>query len=427
MYMNKEFYKNIFTIFTGSSVSQIIWILTIPILTRIYSVSDFGIYQLFTSTASVMIIFATARYELAIVVPKKNEHAFYLTILSIIICTIVSLIIYCLIIFKNEYLYFFDFISIKEYILYLPIYLISLAFYQSLYLWFVRKSRFRVISLGLIFFSIINFIFAYIFNGIHYINNGLILATIIARYIEILYFTAYFVKDNIYLIKNIKIYKILAVAKEYKDFPQYMMVGGFFDTLSSALPSYFLNYFFGSQVTGFYSLANQCLNMPISLVSKSIGDVFKQTASNIYSKQKECITFFNENLKLLIKTSIVVSILILLFAPMLFKIFFGEIWEESGIYSRFLILVFVGGVIASPLSNIYIIARMQRLYLKIQFLILVVNSIALFIGGYIFENIHISLILLGFFNLLVSTISVYFGRKIAKGELNGKYSNIFSL
>ena len=91
MIMDKEFYKNIFTMFTGTSASQLIWIFTIPFLTRIFSADDFGIYQLFLSTTSIIIIFSTARYDLAVIVPEEKNKAISLMVLPVIISLFCSL------------------------------------------------------------------------------------------------------------------------------------------------------------------------------------------------------------------------------------------------------------------------------------------------------------------------------------------------
>lgn len=418
MIMDKEFYKNIFTMFTGTSASQLIWIFTIPFLTRIFSADDFGIYQLFLSTTSIIIIFSTARYDLAVIVPEEKIKAISLMLLPVIISLFCSLALIVMTNSLKKFFYLFDGISLSSYVIYMPYYIMALAFYQSLYMWFVREKYFKVISVGLIIFPILNLTFSYIFSTKFNIDNPLIISTILARYIEIAYFLFYFLKKNYMYINKIKLQNLLITAKEFKDFPQYMIIGGFFDTMAAALPSYLLNIFFGTTITGYYSLANQCLNMPISLVSKSIGDVFKQGASKIYNKYHECKVFYYQNLKLLIKISIFISIIIFIFAPFVFKVFFGNEWEQSGLYSRFLILLFFGGVISNPLSNMYILARAQKLYIKIQILMLISNFIALIIGFYIFDNIEICLFLLGTFSFFVSCISIYFGKAIAEGHIN---------
>lgn len=414
--MNKDFYKNIFTMFTGTSASQLIWILTIPFLTRMFSADDFGLYQLFLSTTSIIIIFATARYEAAIIVPKFKIEAVYLTFIPIMLSGICACIIFCCIIFFKTKLSFFDGVLLNKYINYIPIYIFLLSIYQSFYMWYIREKNYRIISICLILFPISNLVFAYFLQQVLYVSNSLIISTILSRGIECIYFIYFFYKKmkiNNFIFSSIRLKYIL---KKYSDFPKYMILGDSIENFGTSMPAFILNIFFGSQVTGYYSLSNQCLNMPISLVSKSIGDVFKQEASIEYIKNKECKNFYINNLKLLLKISIVVGVFIFLLAPFVFKIFFGPEWVKSGEYARYLILLFCGGVISSPLSNIFILARFQKLYLHIQTILLIINFMALFIGGFYFKDIYLTLFLLGVSKLIISIIVVYEGGKIACGK-----------
>ena len=413
--MDKEFYKNIFTMFTGTSAAQLIWILTIPFLTRMFSAAEFGVYQLFLSTTSIIIIFATARYETAIIVPKLKNEAIYLTFIPIILSSLYAcVILFCLYFFKIEFS-IFDGILLNKYVKYIPIYIVLLSVYQSFYMWYIREKRYKIISMCLILFPVCNLFFAYFLQQIFYFSNGLVISTVLSRGIECIYFTYFFIKEINFNFR-FSLIRLKCVLKKYIDFPKYMILGDSIDNFAASLPAFLLNIFFGNQVTGYYSLANQCLNMPISLVSKSIGDVFKQGASKKYTENKECKDFYNANLKLLIKVSLIIGFFIFILAPVGFKIFFGPEWVQSGEYARYLILLFCGGVISSPLSNIFILARFQKLYLYIQIALLMINLTVLFIGGFYFKDIYLILFLLGLSKMIISMVIIYKGGQIANGK-----------
>lgn len=67
-----EFNKNIFTLLSGTIIAQAIPIAISPILTRIYTPDDFGVFALFLAISSVFGSISTAKYELAIALPKKR-------------------------------------------------------------------------------------------------------------------------------------------------------------------------------------------------------------------------------------------------------------------------------------------------------------------------------------------------------------------
>lgn len=68
-------YVGFCSILSGSVLGQLVMLLATPIITRLYSPSDFGILSLYTMVVSVLLVFATLKYELAIPLPKENKKA----------------------------------------------------------------------------------------------------------------------------------------------------------------------------------------------------------------------------------------------------------------------------------------------------------------------------------------------------------------
>ena len=70
-----EFGRNVLTLMTGTTIAQAIPIAISPILTRIYTPEDFGVFALYISISTIFAVIVTGRYELAIMLPKKNKDA----------------------------------------------------------------------------------------------------------------------------------------------------------------------------------------------------------------------------------------------------------------------------------------------------------------------------------------------------------------
>ena len=69
-----EFSRNVLTLMTGTTIAQAILIAISPILTRIYTPEDFGMFALYMSVASILLVVETGRYELAIALSKRSEY-----------------------------------------------------------------------------------------------------------------------------------------------------------------------------------------------------------------------------------------------------------------------------------------------------------------------------------------------------------------
>ena len=98
-----EFAKNIWTLMTGSAMSQIILVAFSPILTRLYTPEEFGILAIYMSIVGLVASAAAGRYEYAILKPKKYYESLSLLVLSMGLITGISLLSFIIIlIFHNE-------------------------------------------------------------------------------------------------------------------------------------------------------------------------------------------------------------------------------------------------------------------------------------------------------------------------------------
>ena len=99
---NFEFNKNVLTLLTGTTVAQAIPVAISPILTRIYTPEDFGLFAIFIAMTAIFGSIVNARYDLAIMLPKKNEDAINLFALGFLITTIISSFFFVLVIIFNQ-------------------------------------------------------------------------------------------------------------------------------------------------------------------------------------------------------------------------------------------------------------------------------------------------------------------------------------
>ena len=81
--VGKGFKINIIKLCFGTLSSQIVWMLAMMILARMYAPENFATYQIFISTMNIFAIFATARYEMAIIVPKYRWQATKILVLAL--------------------------------------------------------------------------------------------------------------------------------------------------------------------------------------------------------------------------------------------------------------------------------------------------------------------------------------------------------
>ena len=91
-FLKSDFSKNVLTLMTGTALAQALPILISPILTRLYSDKDFGLFSLYSSIVMGILTIGSLRYNMAIVLPKKDEEAKQLVKLSRKIILVVSIV-----------------------------------------------------------------------------------------------------------------------------------------------------------------------------------------------------------------------------------------------------------------------------------------------------------------------------------------------
>ena len=70
---NTSFKSDILRLASGTGIAQIIGILSMPILSRLYAPEAFGITALFLSLTTILGVIACMRYELSIVLKSGSK------------------------------------------------------------------------------------------------------------------------------------------------------------------------------------------------------------------------------------------------------------------------------------------------------------------------------------------------------------------
>ncbi len=365
-----EFVRNISVQVFGTGLAQLIPLLVMPILSRIYLEEDFAMYTSFMAVVGVASVALGGRYQHAIVLPKNDKDAFTLFGVSILL-TIGYSILFLLLCVIGDALFSEYFKSIYYYV---PIYLLVFGLWQSTVSLSIRFKQFKINSFGKIIQAISNSSFSLFFGWVH-ISIGLIFGKFIGVLLSSMFLLK---KTNIKLI-NWNKQSLLVMAKKYKKFPIYGILPSFFDAASVQAPVFIIGKYFSTQVLGFYGLTVMALAGPLSIVAVSFKDVFYQKIAEKYNEGdfvKIKKIFLSSAFSLLLLGLPMIFVL-LLYGEDLFKLVFGNNWGESGKYASVLIIGFVVKLVVSPLSivfNVYdklnVLSYWQTMYFITTFITL---------------------------------------------------------
>lgn len=388
------FARNVITLMTGTSIAQAIPIAISPILTRLYTPEDFGVFALYMAVASIVSVLVTGRYELAIMLPKKDSDAINIVALSIgLSCIISGVLLVIVAVFNNQITHMLGSPAVSSWLYFVPVTTFLMGIYQSLNYWSNRKGHYKRMALSRMMQSGSGSL-TQLGSGYGTMGaSGLVSGQIIGQTLSTAILGWLIYREDQSELKNIKRNRIIALAKKYSNFPKYLVVAHGFNTGSSQMPVILISTLFSSAIAGFYMLTQRVIGAPMTIVASAIGDVFRQEASHAYVHTGNCKAVYLKALKRLIAISVVPFAAFFFIAPYMFSFVFGKEWRISGEYAQILTPMFFLRFITSPLSSIFMIAQKQQLDLVWQILlfILVLSS---FIFGY--SNSNIQLVLVAF-------------------------------
>lgn len=369
---------------TGTGLAQAIPIATSPILTRLFTPEDYGVFAIYIAIVSIASIVVTGRYEMAVLLPKNDRDAFHIVTLSILLTLAISLIFFVLIfVFNSEIVEILGNSKISNWLYWMPLSTMLVGIYSSISYWNVRKAQYRRLAEGRIIQTASTTVFQ-LGAGLAKIGSiglvtgqiaGQLLATmIIAKSISL---NDKSMKDGLH--KN----RLIILAKKYKKFPIYLIVAQGLNTASSQTPIIFLGSLFGMVTAGYYGLIQRVMGAPMVLVANAIGEVFRQEASQAYRETGNCRKIYIVTFVRLVALSIVPFSILFFSAPFLFEFIFGDDWSIAGEYAQILIPLYFFQFITTPITHMPLFAEKHLTdflwQLTLFFLVILIFVIGFFI------------------------------------------------
>ncbi|MEA2018328.1 MAG: oligosaccharide flippase family protein [Campylobacterota bacterium] len=413
-----EFSRNVLTLMTGTTIAQAIPFALSPIITRIYSPEDFGMFALYFSILGLVGVIATARYEIAIVLPKTDEDAINILALSLSITIFLTLLVSILIFFfKDSVLDLFNATDIGSLLYLMPLSLLLVGFYNSFNYWSNRKKRFKNISNSRVIQSLgtgsgqIGF-------GTSGIFGGMILGNIIGSIFSTTILIKKFIQNDTLLIKNIDKNKAIEQMKIYKDFPLVNSFHVFSDVAKTSLSVMLISAYFGSAVLGFYALSIRVLQAPLGIIGSSFGQVLYQRF-NTAKENNETIYDIAKNVMIkLILFALPIFITLYFISPELFAFVFGEKWRVAGEYTQILLPYLFMNFLISPISQIPIILNKQKQFFYIALVGNIGMPLIIFICFKLNYSITNSLLVITFFFTIYYSLIIIWILNLTKKDRN---------
>jgi lipopolysaccharide exporter len=398
------FADNVLTLAGGTTLALGVSVLASPITSRLFGPEAFGLATLFRSGAVMLAAIACLRYEMAIVLPKKDDDAAQLfAICGLALLTMTTLAAILTYVFGTRLLPYLNADELAPILWLLPITVFLMGLQLPLRFWYTRQKQFRINAAGRVLSSFPISVAEIIGGSAGFRTGGNL---VVIRIFGLIFAPAFFVwrlfrGDVHFFIRNVKPKGMLRLAKKYIKFPMFDTWSIILAQLSTDAPILLLTSFFSPAICGLYSKATYLLLLPSMVIGRSVGQVFLQESAAAKASRMNLAGLFETVFNRMITIGILPFAILGIIGPELFDLFLGTRWTESGVYAQILMpQIFLGFLIGS-IGSLLRTLGMQELNLISNALFLFMRVAILIYGGLILRDVRVTLFIYMVANVLI--------------------------
>lgn len=349
-----SYWRDIFLQASGNTVAQVIGVLGIPLLSRLYAPQEFAVQNIFLQLVMFFAGIMTWRYEYFFQMLKGEQQARLLLLglakLGFITGALLTVVM-CL--FSVEIA---QALSIEEGAEWLAIAPLS-AFFVSIALAFQhnaqRAGAYKVSALSEVCGKS-----AYVVSGALLslvTGSGLIFTTLfsaLGKIASILPYSKKLIFGGVKASGN-----LTSPFKDHAHGAHALVASHVLVTISSAAPIFYISAVFGTEILGQFSIVMATIFLPSGLIGAAIGQVFYQRAASHYDEPLLLRSLWSLTVRKLAIFGAPIYVFAGALSPWLYPLVLGSQWHDAGVYAQVLVVAAFCSFISTPLDRVSLVLR----------------------------------------------------------------------
>lgn len=377
----RKIVKDSAKLLSANVVAQAIGIIVYPLLSRLYSESDFGLLSLFTSIGSVLVILCTAEYHYAIVLPAEEKKARAMSHVCLMILGVVTGISVLFIPFSKPISRLFDAPELAEWLWLLPIYVGCCGMWNILNYIYIRGAQFTRISSYQVSQSVVNAGSKIGFGYSGFLSGGLIVSSVIAPLLAVSASIAVSWRKCLasYFVRCPRT-DYGSVAREFSNFPKFNLPRSLVNSVGLALPVWLLTRAFGTDNVGYLSLALVSAFMPLNIIARAFYQIFYQRITELVQHRQPISRIMARFIVYTGVLTVLGLVGIYWFIPQLVTLLFGANWLPTASVIRHLYPALVFVPVCGTICFLSDIFAKQKVAMWMEICYVIATGVALFAG-----------------------------------------------
>jgi O-antigen/teichoic acid export membrane protein len=327
--------RGIVTLSSGSVVGQIILAASSPIVSRLYTPGEFGVFSIFFSTFGIVSIVSTLQYQNAIPLPKRDRDGARVLIAVLVVLGLFSLGLWILIAFLGDFFVDAANLQIEHYLIWILPAAVALANANScLQFWFLRKREYSSLAIvkGVQSISMAGGQIG--FGLMHFGAAGLIVGHLLGQAAGIFQLTTGVLSRYRKLFLGIGVAQLFDVLFKYRSYATVFTPSALLGASTVYLPAIMLGILYDPTVAGIFAFSLQVSKAGMSIILQSVSRVFLVTSIEDFNNgnseriKKRAIRFSIS--QFLIGAPVFLALF--LFGANIFHYIFGPSWALGGVY-----------------------------------------------------------------------------------------------
>ncbi|VAW71122.1 hypothetical protein MNBD_GAMMA12-1273 [hydrothermal vent metagenome] len=369
-------------LFFATILANVLSLLGIIMLTKIYSMEILGEFFAVIAITSVLTILLHAGFIQAIPLMNEEELKVGVSLLTVVSAIVFGLSLLCLLL--SQYLF----------VLAMAAAISNLGALLEITL--IREGRVRFIAAYRIALPISSFTLILIYSQSLTVNAyWLALSYYVGMLLLVLYSATLVLVPLLVKLKPVQVIKLI---RTYNRFPRYIGPGLLFHAAAFNLPIFVGLHYFGGATISAYTLAYRFVIAPMNVLGQALGQAYTSKLSQLYRHSNVLKTTFSLD-SLLFSLAVIVSLLIYFIFPWVSQWLFDDNHIQISEYAFALIPLVFSMLSVAPLSNLFQFTNRQRMILGVQ-LITFLSSLASFFIGVLLNSFMTAVVIFSLMTLL---------------------------
>ena len=380
--------KSIAKISGGTIVGQIVSIVTLPVITRLYGAEVMGIWAMITALSYIVqgVCDLGITSGLMLEEEAKQVDLLYQVIstFSLIIC-----IASCLVLFPYfkiiKQLSLFDscFFSLL-----VGMYAFTVKQVNTCYTWLNRYKKYNILMMNPVVNYVTVAIFAIGFGLMGFLSYGYYFAVLFGQIFTVVNMKREMPKRMFSPETNE--YKLFL--RKYKELVKYQLPNNCVIQIRDQLPNILIGSLFGNTVLGYYSVSTKILRMPVTFIGQAVGKVFYQTISEMDREGKKIGEYVSRNFNRAINIAILPVLGLCAVGDIVAVLFFGNDYVMAGQILRIVVFQTFFTFVITCTQGLEIVLRKQKYSLISTICQTLFLSAGLYLGYIALKSVYASVL-----------------------------------